>query len=258
MNVWVQKSIEIANESNYLDKLQEIYPVSVNIQRVINTELISMITHAFENDDKEQLINLLLKLDKFPIKDPYVAFLRKKPEFISKNPLTVERIYISLKKIGLTKIIEGAVEAKEFNRQMGNLFSTWLPKLEYPSFSRDKFDSSKEGIVFLVGSGNELMNYLNSKYNCNLTKRPDLVAKVNDKVIAGEAKFLTDSGGHQNAQFEDAFKLLNNPCEDFIKIAVLDGVVWVKGKSKAYLTVSASEKNILSGLLLKDYLESLI
>ena len=33
MNIWTQKSIELANQRNYLDLLYKVYPMSNNLRR---------------------------------------------------------------------------------------------------------------------------------------------------------------------------------------------------------------------------------
>ena len=74
--------------------------------------------------------------------------------------------------------------------------------------------------------------------------------------MIGEAKFLTDYGGHQNAQFEDALRLLRGKKGDAVRIAVLDGVVWIKDSTKMYRSICELPKVALTALLLKDFLES--
>ncbi|GAG92539.1 unnamed protein product, partial [marine sediment metagenome] len=75
--------------------------------------------------------------------------------------------------------------------------------------------------------------------------------------VLGEAKFLTDSGGHQNAQFADALNLLRGKECNAMRIAILDGVVWIKDSTKMYRTVCQLEEVALSALFLKDFLEEL-
>jgi len=76
------------------------------------------------------------------------------------------------------------------------------------------------------------------------------------KYILGEAKFLTDFGGHQNAQFEDAKNLLKNKSSNAIKIGILDGVLYIKSNNKMYkyLTQHEEEYNIMSSLVLREFL----
>ena len=87
----------------------------------------------------------------------------------------------------------------------------------------------------------------------------DFIARFNKKYIIGEAKFLTDYGGHQVAQFEDALSTLNTEVHDATCVAILDGVVFIKGKNKMYnrLTTDCKNKKILSSLLLKDFCYSI-
>lgn len=36
MNIWTKKSIELANQKNYLDLLFKIYPMSINLRRELS------------------------------------------------------------------------------------------------------------------------------------------------------------------------------------------------------------------------------
>ena len=86
----------------------------------------------------------------------------------------------------------------------------------------------------------------------------DFLARINGQFIIGEAKFLSDIGGHQNAQFNDAIATLESHA-DAIKIAILDGVVYIKGDGKMYkdITGKHSDHNIMSALLLRSFLNSI-
>jgi len=85
----------------------------------------------------------------------------------------------------------------------------------------------------------------------------DFIGRFNNKYVVGEAKFLTDFGGHQNAQFRDATTLLNNDNVDAIKIAILDGVLYIEGKNKMYQYLeNNSDEIILSSLVLREFLYS--
>ena len=57
--------------------------------------------------------------------------------------------------------------------------------------------------------------------NYNRNKGLDFIARFNKKYIIGEAKFLTDFGGHQNAQFNDAIEILKDSKVKAITIAIL-------------------------------------
>jgi hypothetical protein len=95
--------------------------------------------------------------------------------------------------------------------------------------------------------------------NYSRDKGLDFVGKFNDKYIIGEAKFLTDFGGHQNAQFADAISTITNSSVQAITIAILDGVLYIKTNNKMYrdITTTYSHCNIISALLLREFLYSL-
>jgi hypothetical protein len=90
-----------------------------------------------------------------------------------------------------------------------------------------------------------------------LDKAPDFIAKVKQKYVIGEAKFLTDYGSHQYAQLQDALRLLNQHEGEALKVAILDGVVWIKNSTKMYRTISVVDKPAFTALLLKEFLLSL-
>ena len=80
----------------------------------------------------------------------------------------------------------------------------------------------------------------------------------------GEAKFLTDFGGHQNAQFVDAVSTITSSFHstilnaEVIPVAILDGVLYIKGKHKLYRYLENHEEQIIiSSLLLREFLYSL-
>jgi len=246
----------MANSPGYLDRLSKVYPVTREAKRVLSSEIRTQLKDAYDERDGARLVRALLELDKFPIKDPYVAFLRRKDSFLTYNPNVVDRLAQTLFSMSFDELISGCEEPKEFNRQIGMLFRNWLPKLGYPFLSEGEFDKYGD-IVFLSGSNGEKTHYANGELGCNLSKGLDLLAKAGGNYIIGEAKFLTDSGGHQNAQFEDALRLVRGKDGRAIRIAVLDGVVWIRSGTKMFKTVSELEEDIMSALLLKDFLESL-
>jgi hypothetical protein len=85
------------------------------------------------------------------------------------------------------------------------------------------------------------------------------VGRFNEQYVIGEAKFLTDFGGHQNAQFVDAISTLTYKGVRAIKIAILDGVLYIKGHNKMYTSIITTYKkeNIMSALVLREFLYQL-
>jgi len=128
MNRWTQLSIEFANQRNYLDELFRVYPTIPEGIRDIDEDLWEQVEQSFQERDNTALLNALLKLDLFPIKDSYVAYLKRDKSAIGKNPNTVDRLCGRLYEMGLEKIYERSSEPKETNRQIGPLFRRWLNK----------------------------------------------------------------------------------------------------------------------------------
>ncbi len=82
------------------------------------------------------------------------------------------------------------------------------------------------------------------------------MVSINDRIVIGEAKLITDFGGHQQTQFNDAIRLLQTGI-DMIRVAILDGVIYIdNGNSKMQTSVRETEAHILSALLLKEFLKS--
>ncbi|BBE42437.1 Tsp45I type II restriction enzyme [Conexivisphaera calida] len=240
--------------------MSKIYTPTKEEKRTINYDVENRIKQAYENKNKMALIKELLKLEKFPIKDPYIAFLRKGDEtFLERNPETVERISSKLLSMDFDELIRLSEEPKEFNRQLGPMFKNWLKKLGYPFLVEDQFTNFRGGIAFLDGSDKKLGKFANEKLKCGLDKTPDFIAKVDDKFVIGEAKFLTDFGGHQDRQFEDALKLIRNKQCKAIRVAVLDGVLWLNTDNRISRDVRQlkDDEIALSALLLEEFLKSL-
>lgn len=125
LNYWTNLSIQYANQRNYLDDLFCVYPTIPNGIREIDGQRWSNIEQAFNEKDNEILIKYLLNLDLFPIKDSYVAFLKRDPTAVKRNPKTIARLCGRLYEMGLDKIWEKCTEPKETNRQIGPLFKKW-------------------------------------------------------------------------------------------------------------------------------------
>jgi len=82
MNYWITLSIEYANQRSYLDDLFQVYPTIPEGIRDINKDIWKKVEKAFKKRDNFALIENLLKLNLFPIKDSYVAYLKRDPSAI--------------------------------------------------------------------------------------------------------------------------------------------------------------------------------
>jgi hypothetical protein len=258
MNPWTDLSIKYANQRNYLDDLFVVYPCIPEGIRGLDEDLWGQIEKAFGDKDNNILLKSLLNMDLFPIKDSYVAYLKRDSSAIDRNPATVSRLCGRLYELGLDGIYDRCTEPKETNRQIGPLFRRWLHKgtLGVPLMRLSQFIKTDENAILDVGDA-ELMNYAYENLGYKRNKGLDFIARFNKKYVIGEAKFLTDFGGHQNAQFEDAISTLNaSTNSNTIKIAILDGVLYIKGGNKMYNFVSSNAENynIMSSLVLREFL----
>ncbi|MCF0207610.1 MAG: restriction endonuclease [Bacteroidales bacterium] len=260
MNKWTKLSIEYANQRSYLDDLFGIYPTIPDGIRDIDGDVWKKVETAFKRKNNEELINQLLKLDLFPIKDSYVAYLKRDNSAIKRNPRTINRLCGRIYELGLDKLYERCSEPKETNRQIGPMFKEWVENksLGIKPVSLDKFLRTK-GDAILSGSDKTMMDFAREELGYKRDKGLDFIARFNGKYVIGEAKFLTDFGGHQNAQFNDAIDTLKAPRVKAEKVAILDGVLYIKGNNKLYksITETYSNCNIMSALVLRNFLYSL-
>lgn len=234
-----------------------IYPTIPEGIRDINEEIWADVENAFNRKNNDALIRELLKFDLFPIKDSYIAYLKRDNSAIDRNPRTINRICGRLYEMGLDKIFERCSEPKETNRQIGPMFREWLRKnsLGIAPVDLTQFTSDNKDAVLDAGD-NAMLDFARNNLGYNHNKGLDFVARFNGKYIIGEAKFLTDFGGHQNAQFNDAINTVEAKGVSAIKIAILDGVLYIRGKNKMYKAVTQAyeDYNIMSALVLREFL----
>jgi len=103
------------------------------------------------------------------------------------------------------------------------------------------------------------MSFAKEHLNYKRNKGLDFIGRFNGKYVIGEAKFLTDFGGHQNAQFADAVSTLKVKGVDAVTVAILDGVLYIEGKNKMYteITTELKKYNMMSALVLREFLYQL-
>lgn len=162
--------------------------------------------------------------------------------------------------MGLEKIFERCSEPKETNRQIGPMFREWLRKksLGIDPVGLRQFMATKNDAILDAGDS-AMMDFARNNLGYTHEKGLDFVGRFNGKYVIGEAKFLTDFGGHQNAQFNDAINTVEAGGVTATKIAILDGVVYIKGNNKLYKSVTETYKdyNIMSALVLREFLYQL-
>ncbi len=266
MNYWTKLSADFARQRNYLDELYKVYPITPNLRRELPESKESKIRTAFESRNNTALVKELLSLDLFPIKDSYVAYLKRDKTAIDRNPQTVNRIAGNLFQLGIDEMLEKCTEPKETNRQIGPMFKRWVDggSLGAPVFKDGEQFLNFKGNCILNSSDADMQKFARKYLGFHREKGIDFIAKFSGKYVIGEAKFITDMGGHQNAQFDDAVRTMQSSFEDktvendVIPIAIADGVLFIKGRHKLYRYLEQnSHQTIISALLLREFLYSL-
>lgn len=266
MNFWTEKSVEFAQQRNYLDELYKVYPISPNLQRELPPRLENQLKNAFDHRNNRELVERLLEWEVFPIKDSYVPFLKRDHAAIGRNPQTINRIAGNLYSMGFEDMIEKCIQPKETNRQMGPMFKTWIDQgtLGAPVYSDEDRVLNCRGNCIFNSSDRRMMDFAERYLGYSREKGLDFIAKFNGNYVVAEAKFLTDFGGHQNAQFDDAIRTMRTDFsqkrvqENVLPIAIMDGVLYIRGRNKLYKYLEGHPNlTIISALLLREYLYSL-
>lgn len=257
MNYRTDLSIQYANQRNYLDDLFLVYPTIPEWIRDIDSNKRLKIESSFNLKNDIELIESLLSLDLFPIKDSYIAYLKRDKTALLRNPKTIQRICWRIYEMWLDKIFEKASEPKETNRQIWPFFRRRLKKwvLWVEPVKKDIFLASQWNAILDAWDA-EMMLFAREHLNYTRNKWLDFIWRFNWKYVIWEAKFLTDFWWHQNAQFSDAISTIEAEWVNAIAVAILDWVLYIKWKNKMYMDITEKykDKNIMSALVLREFL----
>ena len=77
------------------------------------------IEKSYKTRNYEELIRNFLKLKLFPIKDSYVAYLKRDKNAITRNPKTIKRLASEILEMDLQQLFDKCSQPKETNRQIG-------------------------------------------------------------------------------------------------------------------------------------------
>ncbi|MGB9763585.1 MAG: hypothetical protein ACPLW7_06340, partial [Minisyncoccia bacterium] len=257
-NDWIKKSLDIVNGRDYLKKLTEIYPINKNSFRNIDDEHIETIKKYFDNKDPIGLVKECLSLEKFPIDNPYVSILRYESIF-EKNLDTVKTIGNILLELNFKDLETLIKSPKSGSRQFGNSFKSWLKNKYKDNFLNINDFKNYKGndLKFLDGSDKTLKEFVYKNFDINTEKGLDLVFKNKGKIYFGEAKFITDFGGTQTNQLNIALDIAKRDSDNIGTLATIDGIPWVNKSYLEKIKKEAVNKNVLTALLLPEYLSSL-
>ncbi len=264
LNEWVLKSINLFRESDYLDQILAVYPFQIASPERLDLSLRRRIINAHQSRRTNELIQILKGLTKFPYEDPIWYLLKNIEGCDENNPVQIQRIANSLYSMTAEETVVRLEAAPKLNTQMGPMFNASL-RLNFTPLPLNLFQESTEGICVLDASEEVGKLYINDILHQNLDKRPDLIAKVNNQLIIGEAKWIGQPGGNQEKQVQEVIKFCRNQRGEVIRIGVVDGFPWslfnVNHRlvnNKEAVNIQESEYDIVSSLLLHEYLEKFL
>jgi len=276
-NKWVEKSLKLAWERDYLDQLMNIYPAIPSFREPLPNDLRKKIKESFKHKKDKDLVEVILSARKqnypFPIEHPYAALLGGLPQktkkvLLDKNPKVINIIAKILFLMGISDVIKGIERPPDINRQMGPFFKQWLKKNfsnknEY-SFAPDLLKSTKGKITFFDGADIAIDSYVRQVLKIDLPQlsfRRDLLVKVNGIIIVGEARFLSTYGGSQTRDIENTLGFVRtvntSDIKNFRAIAIIDGIVWFNTSYKKLIGGVPDSVPVMSALLIEDYLKEL-
>lgn len=219
---------------------------------------------AHQGRRTRELIKILQSEVKFPYDEPLWFLIKNIRGCLENNPGQIQRIADSLYAMTADETVFRLESAPKLNTQMGSMFTIWL-RNNYVGLPVSDFRKSTNGIFILDSSEEDGKTFVNEVLNQDLKKRPDLVAKVNETYIVGEAKWIGSPGGNQDKQVDEVLDFCRNQRGSVIRIGIIDGFPWaIKNTNdrninfKASVQVQESEYDIISALLLSDFLHSFI
>ncbi len=264
LNSWILQSMELFENTPYLDNLLEVYPLESAVPIHLKSRLKRRIISAHQGRRTNELIQILQGEVKFPYDEPLAYLIKEVRNCLQFNPLQIHRIANTLYAMTADELIVHLESAPKLNTQMGPMFTNWL-RNKFSLLNLDDFQASNQGVFVLSSSEEEGKNFVNNILNQNLSKRPDLVAKVNETLIIGEAKWIGRSGGNQNNQVKDVLDFCKDQRGNVIRVGIIDGFPWATHKTnnsiindKVNVLVQEFPYDIVSALLLEDYLSSFL
>ena len=282
VNYWTKKTLNLATKGDYLDRLLEIYPAKLPPERPLPATVRQTIIDLYQKGKYEDLIVLLIDLKDnnypFPIEHPYAALLRhltkaQRSSVIKRNPQILKELADLLVSLGLNNILRGVERPKDINRTLGAAFKTWVSKkFTTPPFKVvDNYATlprcSSNEICIYAGPDEKIAEFVKTYFGLREpTERffdRDIVVRVKDTYVIGEARFLSTPGGSQSRDLDNTLKFVEtmeeiSPMSTKMKLkggALLDGIVWFYSPYVEQIVKRAvNDRVVMSALFLEEYL----
>lgn len=263
-NEWIWKSMQLFHNTPYLDNILEVYNFTLKEPQRLDEVDRRKIVRMHQSRNTEELVKTLKELGTFPYDDPVWGILKRIEGCLENNPRQIKRIANNLYEMTAEETVVRLESPPKMSRQMGQMFRNWLFE-NFELLEINDFISSEEGIYVLSSSEDAALEFLREKYKQEVSKRPDMVAKVDNKYIIGEAKWISGAGGAQTKQVEEVLLFCSKQRGSLTRVGIVDGYPWAqykdkeKGKvirNKEAVKIQESAYDIVSALLLEEYLKS--
>ena len=263
LNPWVQRSIEVFNGLDYLDQIGEVYNFGIGRPERLDQRLRNQIITAHVNQNNEELIRLLSLVKKFPYDEPFWYLLKNQDGFVENNLNEVDRIARTLYNMTPEEVVVRLESPPKLNQTIGPKFNVWLNQ-RFETVNIEEFQNSNNRIVVLGETEEVGRNFVVEQLGQELEKRPDLIAKVNERYIFGEAKWIGTSGGNQGKSVTEVINFCRNQRGNVLRIGIVDGFIWMTytnagsiTKDKNCVKIQETNFNMMSALLINQFFESL-
>lgn len=217
---------------SYFSKLYEIYPpnkLSNNTNSKFNKEKVVAVLEKeqfdlFEFYDILQEMNLSYNCSGFEriILNSYIG-----GENIDDNiKHNISSIVLERYNIDKDKFLYSLIKESESSKNLGSAFSNFVKNTKYyKDLSMDLI--SDDSIWITTANDNKLKDFVLENYNIKIDKGIDAIARTKfGKILIIEAKLITNSGGAQNLQLNNAIKVGKISKDNIEGIALVDGIIY--------------------------------
>lgn len=217
---------------SYFSELYKIYPpnkLSNNNNSKFNKEKVVAILEKEEFDlfefyDMLQEMNLSYNCSGFEriILNSYMG-----GEIIENDiKNNISSIVLERYNLDKNKFLYSLIKDSESSKNLGSAFSNYVKNTKYyKDLSIDLIDD--DSIWITTANDNRLKDFILENYNIKVEKGIDAIARTKSgKILIIEAKLITNSGGAQNLQLNNAIKVGKISKENIEGIAIVDGIVY--------------------------------
>lgn len=118
LNEWVLKSVELFENTPYLDNLLEVYPLETAVPNHLEQRLKRRIISAHQGRRTADLIDILQGEVKFPYDEPLSFLIKEVKDCKDANPQQINRIANTLYAMTADELVVRLESAPKINQQM--------------------------------------------------------------------------------------------------------------------------------------------